>query len=571
MSRSLVLVQIFILGLLSNMILSQNHQNIEEIFKGKGEIYFRFENSNQADIQILTKMISIDHKTSPGWIYAYANKKEFEKFLKLNKAYELLPHPGTLIIPAMKSHVDIKSPNDWDYYPTYEAYLDLMNQFEQGYPDLCDVFSIGTSVEGRQLLVAKISANVNVQEKEPRFLYTSSIHGDELTGYVLMLRLIDYLLKNYTMDNEINTLLNNMEIWINPLANPDGTYAGGNSTVFGATRFNADTVDLNRNYPDPEDGPHPDGNAWQKETLEFMALADSVSFVMSANFHGGAEVFNYPWDTWAQLHPDDDWWQLVGREWADTVHAHAPDGYFIMLNNGITNGFAWYEVDGGRQDYMNYYHHCREVTVEISDIKLLPENLLPDFWEYNYRSFINYMIQGLYGISGTITDSESGLPVKATITINNHDNNGSWVLSDSLTGGYFRPVIAGTYSITYSAPKYASQTFEQITVSNFQKTIQDVQLVYTGAGIGEDAYTHWFEVVPNPAKESITIHYSGNESHFTTIQVTDITGKLIFQQQFEFGIENNRLMLLPGKPETGIYLIIISTSGFDVVKKFIIE
>ena len=96
----------------------------------------------------------------------------------------------------------------------------------------------------------------------------------------------------------------------------------------------------------------------------------------------------------------------------------------ILLDedNGITNGYAWYEIDGGSQDYMNYYHHCREVTVEISDIKLLPENLLPDFWEYNYRSFINYMTQGLYGISGTITDSESGLPVKATIYINDHDD-----------------------------------------------------------------------------------------------------------------------------------------------------
>ena len=439
-----------------------------------------------------------------------------------------------------------KAPNEWDFYPTYEAYLDLLNQFEQNYPDLCDVFSIGTTVQGRQLMVAKISANVNVQENEPRFLYTSSIHGDELTGYVLMLRLIDHLLNNYGSDDKITTLLENMEIWINPLANPDGTYAGGNESVCCATRYNANNVDLNRNYPDPQDGPHPDGNAWQKETLEFMELADSVQFVMAANFHGGAEVFNYPWDTWAQLHPDDDWWQLVGREWADTVHANAPSGYFTFMDNGVTNGYEWYEVDGGRQDYMNYYHHCREITLEISDIKLLPENLLPDYWEYNYRSFINYMAQGLYGISGTVTDSESGFPVKATITINDHDNNGSWVLSDSITGGYFRPVMQGTYSITYSAPKYASQTFEQVSAANYQKTIKDVELVYTGSGIGEDTYSHWFTIGPNPVKENITISYVGNESLFTTIEMTDITGKIVLQQQIKFGLDNKNITLLPG-------------------------
>jgi hypothetical protein len=571
MTRYIVLVQFFILIFLPNLMFSQNQQSMDEIFNGSGEVYFRFANSNQADIHFLTKMISIDHKTSADWIYAYANKKEFENFLNLNKAYEILPHPGSLIVPAMKSHVDIKAPNEWDFYPTYEAYLDLLNQFEQNYPDLCDVFSIGTTVQGRQLMVAKISANVDVQENEPRFMYTSSIHGDELTGYVLMLRLIDHLLNNYGSDDKISTLLNNMEIWINPLTNPDGTYAGGNESVCCATRYNANNVDLNRNYPDPQDGPHPDGNAWQKETLEFMELADSVQFVMAANFHGGAEVFNYPWDTWAQLHPDDDWWQLVGREWADTVHANAPSGYFTLMDNGVTNGYEWYEVDGGRQDYMNYYHHCREITLEISDIKLLPENLLPDFWEYNYRSFINYMAQGLYGIAGTVTDSESGLPVTATITINDHDNNGSWVLSDSITGGYFRPVMEGTYSITYSAPKYACQTFEQVSAVNYQKTVKDVELVYTGSGIGEDAYSQWFTVGPNPVKENITIHYIGNESLFTTIEMTDITGKIVLQRQIKFGLDNKNITLFPGNLEPGLYLLKISTSGFILASKIIIK
>jgi len=571
MTRYLILVPFFILGLLPNFMFSQNQQSMDEIFNGRGEVYFRFANSNQADIHFLTKIISIDHKTSADWIYAYANKKEFENFLNLNKAYELLPHPGSLIVPAMKSHVDTKAPNEWDFYPTYEAYLDLLNQFEQNYPDLCDVFSIGTTVQGRQLMVAKISANVNVQENEARFLYTSSIHGDELTGYVLMLRLIDHLLNNYGSDDKITTLLENMEIWINPLSNPDGTYAGGNESVCCATRYNANNVDLNRNYPDPQDGPHPDGNAWQKETLEFMELADSVQFVMAANFHGGAEVFNYPWDTWAQLHPDDDWWQLVGREWADTVHANAPSGYFTLMDNGVTNGYEWYEVNGGRQDYMNYYHHCREITLEISDIKLLPENLLPEYWEYNYRSFINYMTQGLYGISGTVTDSESGLPVKATITINDHDNNGSWILSDSITGDYFRPVMQGTYSITYSAPKYASQTFEQVSATNYQKTVKDIELVYTGSGIGEDAYSHWFTIGPNPVKENITINYFGNESLFTTIEMTDITGKIVLQQQIKFGLDNKNITLIPGNLETGFYLLKISTSGFILASKIIIE
>ncbi len=38
-----------------------------------------------------------------------------------------------------------------------------------------------------------------------------------------------------------------------------------------------------------------------------------------------------------------------------------------LYDDGITNGAAWYVIDGGRQDYMNFFHQCREFTLEISD------------------------------------------------------------------------------------------------------------------------------------------------------------------------------------------------------------
>ncbi len=86
-----------------------------------------------------------------------------------------------------------------------------------------------------------------------------------------------------------------------------------------------------------------------------MNFASFHDFVMSTNLHGGAEVCNYPWDTWVKRHPDDDWWQFVCREYADTVHVYAPSGYLDGFDNGITNGYDWYSISGGRQDYMNFF------------------------------------------------------------------------------------------------------------------------------------------------------------------------------------------------------------------------
>ncbi len=437
------------------------------------ETYFQFEIRSRDELGKLTNIISIDN-VKGNTVFAYANEKEMKAFQGLGYQYTILPHPGTLIIPEMASTKDAMKA--WDYYPTYDAYISMMNQFAANFPSLCTIVDIGTSVQGRHLLFAKISDNVNTEEDEPEVMFTSSMHGDEVTGYVLMLRLIDYLLNNYGTDTLATRLVNGCEIWINPLANPDGTYHGGNNTVSGAIRGNANYIDLNRNYPDPQDGDHPDGESWQAETVAMMNFANAHSFVISANFHGGAEVVNYPWDTWSTLHADNQWYFDISRAYADTVHTYAVPGYLTDLNNGITNGYAWYEVNGGRQDYMNWWHGDREVTIEISGTKLLPGNQLPAHWNYNWVSFLNWLENGLYGIRGVVTDASSGNPVSAMIKVLSHDLDHSEVFTDPQVGDYHRMIRAGTYNLEFSATGYFTDTVLSVGVSNNNITRVDLAL-----------------------------------------------------------------------------------------------
>ncbi len=445
-------------------------------FEKSGEIYFKTEIDHPDRLLKLSKIVSVDNLKGDE-VFAYANREEFEAFLFLGLSYTILPKPGeTGEIPRMRSKVDIKNVESWDFYPTYEAYLDMMDQFALEYPDICETFSIGQSTNGRELRMLKISDNVSVREAEPQFLYTGTMHGDELAGYVLLLRLADYLLSNYGTDAEVTGMIDNIEIWINPLANPDGTFKGGNHTVFGSTRYNANNVDLNRNYPDPEDGPHPDGKEWQPETLLFMQLANENNFVMSANTHGGAEVLNYPWDTWQHFTADNDWWVFVCREYADTVHQYAPSSYLDGFDNGITNGYAWYSISGGRQDYMNYFHNCREVTIELSNTKKLPESQLSGHWDWNYRSLLNYIQQCRYGVSGVVTDEGTGEPISAKVFIENHDEDNSFVYADSITGFYQRLLETETYDITFSADGYLPVTIQNVEVSRYTTTTLNVQL-----------------------------------------------------------------------------------------------
>ena len=301
------------------------------------------------------------------------------------------------------------------------------------------------------------------------------MHGDETTGYVLMLHLIDYMLSNYGIGPQVTNLIDEVEIWINPLANPDGTYHGGNNSVWEAIRYNVNGVDLNRNFPDPEDGPHPDGNEWQPETIAMMDFAEEHNFVLGANFHSGEEVVNYPWDTWSRLHADDEWYQDISHTYADAAQANSPPGYMNGFNNGITNGYAWYSINGGRQDYMNYFQNAREVTIELSEVKLLPEAQLLDHWNYNKDSFFLYMEEGLYGIRGIVTN-DSFEPLDAVITVIDHDIDNSEIVTDPDIGNYHRMLYPDTYNLMFYSYGYLPQIVENINVTGGDITFVDVEL-----------------------------------------------------------------------------------------------
>jgi hypothetical protein len=541
-------------------------------FEKNREVYFQFQKSTQTDLNSLSSIISIANVVGNS-VFAFANEKEYGKFLKYGIAHTVLPGPG--IVNEVKMANKPEDISAWDSYPTYDAYVSMMTAFETAHPDLCKIIDAGTTVQGRHILFAKITQNINVRGAKPQFMYTSSMHGNETTGYVLLLRLIDTLLSSYGNDTRLTNLVDSVEIWINPLANPDGTYHGGNSTVNGATRYNANSVDLNRNFPDPQAGQHPDGSDWQPETVIMMNLIKANNFTLSANFHCGAQVFNYPWDTWAKLHPDNTWYQLIGRNFADTVHAHSVPGYMTDLGNGITNGYKWYQVEGGRQDYMNYYGHGREVTIELSYAYILSPSLLPTYWNYLYRSFLYYMENTYYGIRGTVKDSK-GNPIKALVTVSSHDADNSQIYSDSLTGSFYRMIAPGTYSVTFSADSFAVKTISNINVANYEAStytvvldslhpvsVSDVKVVLNKYSL--------YQNYPNPFNPSTAIEFEIPYEGNVTIKLYDILGnevRVLLSEIKKPGHYN--LLLNASNLASGMYIYKMQTGNYLSTKKMML-
>ena len=460
---------LFVLLLLVSVCVSAQEKDLDAMMQQRNEYYFSFKLNADDDLSKIARTISVD-KVDGDVVVAYANNLNFMEFNKLGHDITLLT-PPSLVEEHRMFDGNSRATYEWDSYPTYEAYEEMMFDFAQNHPDKCEIITLGTLSSNRKILVAHI--NNGVSDGKPKFLYTSTIHGDETTGYIMMLRLIDYLLENQTLP-EVQNVLDNIDLFVCPNTNPDGTYHGGNNTVNGATRANAQGIDMNRNFPDMNDGPHPDGNPYATETEWLMDFAQNYQFTMAANYHGGAEVMNYPWDNETDLHVDDAWWQLVSREYADLCHQVNPN-YMTFKNNGITNGAQWYMIGGGRQDYMNYYHKCREVTIECSDTKCPSGSQLPNFWNINKNSIFAYMNQCLYGIHGVVTDMNTGAPLSATISISNHDNDYSVVESQMPAGDFHRPIKGGTYNVVVTANGY--YPFQQtVTVADGQTVELNVAL-----------------------------------------------------------------------------------------------
>lgn len=287
----------------------------------------------------------------------------------------------------------VEEMNSWDRYPTYPVYVAMMQRFTDSFPALCHLDTIGTTLEGRLILTLAITGSNPAKQSRPEFFYSSTIHGDEVTGFYLMLRLCDTLLHSYGSSPTITHLLDNTRIYINPNANPDGTYHGSNSSLDRAQRYNSNGIDLNRNYPDPF-GTEP-LDTIQRENRLMIDYVDQHHFLLSANLHGGSEVLNYPWDSFTsrqRTNEHSEWWKQVCKRFVDTVRNVDSQRYRdVAYNNGYIEGGDWYVISNGRQDYFNYYNGIREMTLEVSTTKKLPNNKLDNYWKANAQALINYI------------------------------------------------------------------------------------------------------------------------------------------------------------------------------------
>ncbi|CAG9818282.1 unnamed protein product [Phaedon cochleariae] len=394
-----------------------------------------------------------------------------------------------------------------------EEILQVLQEVNVRCPNVSRIYTLSeNSVLGVPLYVIEFSTRPGHHEiLKPEFKYIANMHGNEVLGRELMLKLADHLCEGYlNADPKIKALLELTRIHLMPSMNPDGwqlaTDTGGQDYLIGRTNNNS--VDLNRNFPDLDriiftnEEEHIDHNnhlleqvtqlsePLQPETKAVMRLIMQIPFVLSANLHGGDLVANYPFDESRSgrqkdeyaAAPDDDTFRHLALSYS-THHADMAnirrkgcdvDSNRFAKEGGITNGAKWYSLQGGMQDFNYLSSNDFELTLELGCDKYPPADVLENEWERNKDALIHYIWQSHIGIKGVVYDSltKQGIP-NVAIHVKNITNGKSEDIKHDITsvhdGDYFRLLTPGSYKITAYRDGYLPHT-KVVTVTSMPYT-----------------------------------------------------------------------------------------------------
>jgi len=224
-------------------------------------------------------------------------------------------------------------------------------------------WSLGTSLEGRDLWAVKLSDNPGIDEDEPEVLYISLIHAREPAAQASLLHFLEHLVTNYGSDPEITELINTRELYFVPVQNPDGyvkneqDFPEGGGMWRKNLRNNGDGefgVDLNRNY----------GYKWgydnmgssdntasetyrgtapfsEPETDLVRSFILSREFVIIHNFHtySNLELWTPSYDRF--FSPQEDFFRNLGDSLTQ-YNGYTPEiGWTLYPTNGDADDWAW--------------------------------------------------------------------------------------------------------------------------------------------------------------------------------------------------------------------------------------
>jgi len=311
-------------------------------------------------------------------------------------------------------------------YYTFSEVVAELAEMRAFAPNLISIKqSIGTTIEGRDIWIVKISDNPNVKESEEEILYTALTHAREPQSMATIVYFMWYLLENYGSDPVVDFLVDNRELYFIPVINVDGYVYNENTNPNGGGNWRKNRrdngggilgVDPNRNYGfqwgfnNSGSSPNPSSSTYRGtgpfSEPEIQAIRDFVNahnFTMAFNYHSFSNVLIFPYDYQINLFtPDHALFLSLSQEM--TLFNNYPFGTTNQTLGGTVNGVAadWF---------------YGEQTTKNKIIGFTPEvgNSLEGFWP-NQNRIIPLALDNLYSNFVLANGLGGGMPPIVDIT-----------------------------------------------------------------------------------------------------------------------------------------------------------
>ncbi len=420
--------RVVILALVGLVFLSPTlGQSWLEIPEMKVKVY-----ATPGQVQTFRQQVLEFYAATPEWFIGAVQKPVYEELLAKGYRVEVL-------VPDVRARA-----MEFDaYFHSYVYFRDTWGMIAAQYPNICRFDTIGTSAGGRLLVAMKITDNPDVMEGEPRICFDFSIHGNENNGCEIADHVMKQLLQNYGVDPLVTYLVNEREIWLIPMSNPDG--------LVSRSRYNDHGIDMNRDYGYAFDEGAGGGAVPFQETevQAFYHLAEEYPMAAWSQYHSGTELAMQPWGYTTLATMDS------------IIHAYEMNRYGTICNYPSGQiARVLYSVNGGSTDWYYGARGALGYAIEVCDGQPSPPSQIDTINRANWTAMREQIVRVAWGIRGYVTDSVTGQPVAARIEV----NPPGWFTYTDAIGFYHKNLRPGTYSVTAIANGYASRTISGIVV-----------------------------------------------------------------------------------------------------------
>jgi murein tripeptide amidase MpaA len=266
-------------------------------------------------------------------------------------------------------------------------------------PDLAQIFTAGTSLEGRAIQGIKITAPGPTKSG---VLVHGTQHAREWIGNQVVVWTADKLIRQYDTDPYIRSLVDNLEWYLIPVLNVDGyTYTWTTDRMWRKNRHQDPGtgcygVDLNRNWGMGWGGPGASGDPCSEEyygtgpfsELETQAMRNWIlshgNIMAYADLHSYSQTIFYPYsygDFWPP-EPDRTDYQYTVQHMAQMVQAVHGLSYTYGRGYDVV-----YQVSGGSRDWVYGVAGRYAIGTELRDtgtygFTLPASQIIPQCEEY---------------------------------------------------------------------------------------------------------------------------------------------------------------------------------------------